>query len=66
MSRPRRNCDGLPRRDMLKIGAASALGWSLSLPELLDRMNRSYLLRSQSLRFPEIIICFNFVNLYEV
>ena len=30
-------CDGLPRRDILRIGAAGAFGFGLSLPELLAR-----------------------------
>jgi uncharacterized protein DUF1501 len=31
------SCDGIRRRDMLKIGFASTLGFSLSLPDLLKR-----------------------------
>ncbi|HEV8001696.1 MAG TPA: DUF1501 domain-containing protein [Planctomycetaceae bacterium] len=31
------SCDGIRRRDWLKIGAASTLGFSLSLPSLLER-----------------------------
>ena len=31
------SCDGIRRRDLLKIGAASTLGFSLSLPALLQR-----------------------------
>ena len=31
------SCDGIRRRDLLKIGAAGTLGFSLSLPALLER-----------------------------
>ncbi len=31
------SCDGIRRRDLLKIGVASTLGFSLSLPTLLQR-----------------------------
>src|SRR5688572_32477570 len=30
-------CDGLPRRDLLRIGAAGALGFGITLPELLQQ-----------------------------
>ncbi len=35
MSIPLRYCDGIPRRDVLRLGAASIAGGALTLPELL-------------------------------
>src|SRR3954447_18956620 len=36
MKRATRFCDGLERRDLLRVGTASLFGMSLSLPELLQ------------------------------
>src|SRR4029077_6296330 len=41
MSSSARFCDGIQRRDLLKVGCASTLTGMLSLPELLARQARA-------------------------
>jgi hypothetical protein len=41
VSHTRPFCDGLARRDFLRVGAATAFGLGLTLPQLLDRQARA-------------------------
>jgi hypothetical protein len=55
MNRKKHFCDGIRRRDMLKIGAASAFGMGCGLPQLLQ--NRAYA-ESQTKQDVSLIIVF--------
>jgi hypothetical protein len=41
MTKPRSFCDGITRRNMLRVGGAGLLGSSLTLPDLLQRSARA-------------------------